>query len=148
MSSRPRLAELTRRGGEHLAGLTELGAPHGLTVRAIAALLPRRFDASRARDLDATLELRVRDPHGGEPSPLSLQITGGELSVTAGPSRGPQASAEIGAEDMIRLAAGSVGWPELLASGRMSFSGDPFLALRVPSMFRLSAGCASGQPVP
>jgi hypothetical protein len=40
---------------------------------------------------------------------------------------------------MIRLASGAVGWPALLSSGRLEFSGDPFLALRFPTLFRLPA---------
>jgi hypothetical protein len=42
-----------------------------------------------------------------------------------------------GSEDLILLASGAVGWPELLSSGRFELTGDPFLALRFASLFRL-----------
>ncbi|MDQ6744492.1 MAG: SCP2 sterol-binding domain-containing protein, partial [Actinomycetota bacterium] len=95
---------------------------------------------ARARDLEATLELRLRDPHGGPAAPLALHIVHGSLSVSPGPAAGAGATAELAAEDMVRLVAGSVGWPELVSSGRMTLSGDPFLALRFPGLFRLPAG--------
>jgi hypothetical protein len=38
---------------------------------------------------------------------------------------------------MVLLASGEVGWTELLASGRLTLSGDPFLALRFPRLFDL-----------
>ena len=56
-----------------------------------------------------------------------------------GPARGPGAAVELGAGDMIRMASGAVGWPELLSSRRLELSGDPFLALRFPNLFRLPA---------
>jgi hypothetical protein len=43
---------------------------------------------------------------------------------------------------MVRLVSGAVGWPELLSNGRLVMSGDPFLALRFPILFRLPASAA------
>jgi hypothetical protein len=113
---------------------------HGVAMRAIRAALPARFDPEQARDLDATLELRVRKPHGGGSTPLALRIAHGELEISPGPAPGAGAAAELGADDLVRLAAGAVGWPELISAGRMSLTGDPFLALRFPALFRLPAG--------
>jgi hypothetical protein len=45
----------------------------------------------------------------------------------------------VHASDLVRLAVGRAGWPALLASGRLVLSGDPFLALRLPTLFRLRA---------
>ena len=110
-----------------------------MALRTIEAALPRRFDPERARDLDATLELRL---HGGNGHVrrLTLRIDNGRLTVTPGQAADATAVAEVQAEDAIRLAAGSIGWPELVSSGRLAFSGDPFLALRFPALFRLPAG--------
>jgi hypothetical protein len=44
---------------------------------------------------------------------------------------------------MIRLVSGAIGWPELLSSGRLELTGDPFLALRFPTLFRLPAQSAT-----
>jgi SCP-2 sterol transfer family len=153
--TRPRLQELRRRGAERLADLAAAGAPgtRSIAVRAVTTVLPHRFDPSRAVDLEATIELRIRDPGGGAPASVALRVASGELTVSPGPALAPQATAELGADDMIRLAAGSAAWPELLAAGRMSFTGDPFVALRFPALFRLRAGDGPrpgppGQPVP
>ena len=35
------------------------------------------------------------------------------------------------------LGSGAVAWPELFSSGRFELTGDPFLALRFASLFRL-----------
>jgi hypothetical protein len=128
-----------RRGGEKAAVLSARRPVHGLALRTIEAALPRRFDPEQARDLDATLELRVRNPSGGS-TPLSLRIQRGELHVQPGPAREAGAAAELGADDMIRLVSGSVGWPHLISTGRMLLTGDPFLALRFPALFRLPVG--------
>ncbi len=110
-----------------------------LAHRLILALLPRaiarRFDAGAADDLEATLELSIR--HESRPASYALAITGARCSVRAGAPTRANARATIGADDLIRLAGGVVTWPQLLSSGRFELSGDPFLALRFASLFRL-----------
>ena len=98
----------------------------------------------QAHDLDATFELRVRDPRGAEPDRFELRVLEGRCQVRSGAARDPGAVATLGADDMIRLASGAVGWPALLANGRLELSGDPFLALRFPMLFRLPAAAVSG----
>jgi hypothetical protein len=98
-----------------------------------------RFDASRAQDLDATLELRVRFRRMRKPVPFTLRIETGRLRLRPGAAAKPGATATIGAGDLGRLAIGTSRWPELLASGRLELGGDPFLALRFPMLFRLPA---------
>lgn len=139
MSPRPRVQAVLRRGGERVAAWSTHAPVRPVALRTIEAVLPRRFEPERARDLDATIELRL---HGGNGHVrrLTLRIDHGRLTVTPGPAADATAVAEVQAEDTIRLAAGSIGWPELISSGRMAFSGDPFLALRFPSLFRLPAG--------
>jgi hypothetical protein len=95
------------------------------------------FDASRAQDLDATLELRVRFSRARRPMPFTLRVETGRCRLRPGPATNPGATATIAAGDLGRLAIGTVGWPALLASGRLELSGDPFLALRFPMLFRL-----------
>jgi hypothetical protein len=68
-----------------------------------------------------------------------------------GPIAGAGATVTIAAQDTIRVGAGAVAWPELLSSGRLVLAGDPFLALRSPSLFRLPARDSAGrraQPSP
>jgi hypothetical protein len=108
-----------------------------MTGWVIALAIPHRFDGAKAFDLEAGLELRVRERRRRPAMSFSLQIADGRCTVVRGPARDPAASAALGLGDLIRLALGLVGWPELMSSGRLELSGDPFLALRFPTLFRL-----------
>jgi hypothetical protein len=136
-AGRSRARTLLSRGGARVAKLDQRTAPHRLIVRAVPLALAKRFDPSSARDLEAVLELRVRDRGGAARERFELKISGGACEVRPGPARDPSAGVELGADDMIRLVSGAVGWPELLATGRLELTGDPFLALRFPNLFRL-----------
>lgn len=96
-----------------------------------------RFDPGASGELEGVFELRVGDPGGGEPARFRLAVSRGRCQVTPGPAPDAQANAMVRADDMIRLVSGAVGWPELLAAGRLELAGDPFLALRFPGLFRL-----------
>ena len=98
------------------------------------------FDRHSARDLTATLELRVRVVRRRQGLALALEIEDGRLRVRPGAPADPGATVRIGAGGLLRLGVGSVAWPQLLSTGRLELSRDPFLALRVPSLFRLPAG--------
>ena len=81
-----------------------------------------RFEAGLAREAVAGIDAGPTEPAVERVTPIFIRLI------------------EVQAEDAIRLAAGSIGWPELVSSGRLAFSGDPFLALRFPALFRLPAG--------
>jgi hypothetical protein len=125
------------RGGERVAGLDARPVPHRVILRALPYAIARRFDPEAARDLRAVFELQVRDPGGSEPARFGLTVADGRCEVRPGPAADPAATATIGADDLIRMVSGAIGFPELLASGRMELGGDPFLALRFPALFRL-----------
>jgi len=108
---------------------------HALILAALPRAIARRFDAAAAADLDATLELAVR--HDSRPASYALAITASHCAVRAGAPAEAGARAAIGADDLILLAGGAVTWPQLLSSGRFQLTGDPFLALRFASLFRL-----------
>jgi SCP-2 sterol transfer family len=130
---------LISRGGARIAMLDRRPAAHKVILRALPLAISQRFDPSTAGDLEAVFELRVRDPAGRTAARFELAIASGACDVRPGAARSPGASAELGADDMIRLVSGATGWPELLSSGRLELSGDPFLALRFPALFRLPA---------
>jgi hypothetical protein len=131
-------AQLSR-GGERVAALDRRPVPHRVILRALPRVIPKRFDPAAAGDLEAVLELRVPDPHGGEPARFALKIADGRCEAHPGPAPHAGATVTVSAGELIRLVSGAVGWPQLLASGRLELAGDPFLALRFPGLFRLSA---------
>jgi SCP-2 sterol transfer family len=98
------------------------------------------FDRRSARGLTAVLELRVRVVPGRRGTPVTLRIDDGRLSIRPGAAPAPGAVASIRLIDLLRLGVGAAAWPQLMAAGRLQLSGDPFLALRFPSLFRLRAG--------
>lgn len=134
-----------RRGGVRAGRLDRVPGGHLALVRMIERTLPRLLQASAAGDLDATFALEIIHPRGRRPDVLGLTVRNGALTVTRGRPRSAGATVSISAEDMVRLATGDAGWPELLASKRLALGGDPFLGLRFPRMFDLPA--EAGRPV-
>lgn len=110
-------------------------AMHRLILAVLPRAIARRFNAAAADDLNATLELAIR--HDSRPASYALSIAGARCSVRSGAPASANARASIGADDLILLAGGAVTWPQLLSSGRFELTGDPFLALRFASLFRL-----------
>jgi hypothetical protein len=108
---------------------------HRLILAVLPRAIARRFDAALADDLDATLELAIR--HHSRPASYALEIAGARCCVRSGAPPRAHARATIGADDLILLAGGAITWPQLLSSGRFELTGDPFLALRFASLFRL-----------
>jgi hypothetical protein len=139
------LERAVRRGGVHVARVDHLRGGHLALVRAIERALPRLFDPAAAGELDAVFALEINHPRGGRPDVLGLSVRAGRLRVTRGRPAAAGATVTLGADDMILLATGDVGWPELLARGRLKLAGSPFLALRFPKLFGLPA--RAGQPV-
>jgi hypothetical protein len=138
-AGRVRALEVLRRGGTRVARLDRGTVSHRALVQAVTRAMPRRFDSSAAGDLDATFELRLRDPRGGEPDRFELKISGGSCELRPGAATNPAVTVTVGADDAVLLASGAVGWPELLSNGRLVLGGDPFLAIRFPKLFRLPA---------
>jgi hypothetical protein len=131
-----------RRAGVRVARADRTTAGHLALVRVIERAIPRLFHADSADGLETVFELEIT---GRRPTFLSLAVRDGQLVVTRGRPSAAGASVSIGADDMVRLVTGDTGWPELLASGRLALSGDPFLALRFPRLFDLPA--SAGRPI-
>jgi hypothetical protein len=106
------------------------------------------FDRRSARHLTATFELRVRILRGRRGVPFVMRIDAERRRLHPGAPADPGAIAAIDAWDLVRLGLGLAAWPQLLSSGRLELSGDPFLALRLPTLFKLRAGSPSrGEPL-
>ncbi len=124
------------RGAIHMARLDRRRLVHWIVLRVIPRAIAMRFDPP-TDDLEATFELAIRDPRGRAPTRFELEIAGQSCSVRAGAAQRPGARALVGSDDLILLTSGAASWPELLSSGRFELTGDPFLALRFASLFKL-----------
>ena len=100
------------------------------------------FDRQAARELTATFAVRVRVARRRRPLAFGVRVEQGRMRVSWGAPVEPGASVTVEARDLMRLGFGTVGWPQLLADGRLELAGDPFLALRFPGLFRLPSGTA------
>lgn len=133
---------MARLGGR-VARLGRRPVLHRLIVAAIPVAVRVLFDPSAAADLETTFELRVRDPRGREPVRFTIFVRDCRCQISAGAAADAVAAVTAGADDLVLLASGAVGWPELLSGGRMELTGNPFLALRFPVLFRLPPGPAA-----
>jgi hypothetical protein len=128
-----------RYGGARVARLDRRPRARRVLLRALPHAIPRWFDADAARGLEATFELRIPGRDGENLDRWAVKIYDGRCTVSAGAASNPGATVTIAADELIRVASGDVGWPELLSTSRLELAGDPFLALRFPSLFRLPA---------
>ena len=100
------------------------------------------FDRNAARGLTVTLALHIRVARRRKPLSFALRIEDGHLRVRRGAPAAAAATITMRLRDLLALAVGSTGWPQLLAAGRLELTGDPFLALRFPGLFKLPASAA------
>jgi hypothetical protein len=140
---RARAEVLFSRAGNRFAELDARPMPHRIILLFVPQAMKVMFDPTQAVALDCVIELRVTDPAGGAPTPFTITINGGACKIKRGAAPHPGAGATLRADDMVRLASGAVGWPELLAANRLGLFGDVFLAVRIPRLFRLPAQAVS-----
>ncbi len=136
---RVRFRDAIAKGVEAVARLEQRPLFYRAVLRAIPLAITRRFDAEAAADLDALFELRIRDPRGHEPGRFTIKIHDGRCEVRRGGAGEGVTAVTVAAGDLVRLGSAAMGWPELLSSGRLELSGNPFEALIFPTVFRLPA---------
>jgi hypothetical protein len=139
-SGRTTAERAVRRGGTQLARLDRYRGAHTVLLLGIYLFIPLLFDPGAAGDLDASFELRIRNPHGGDPDACSVVVAERRCRVLFGTNPKTRVIVTTGADDIIRMASGDIGWPQLVSAGRLVLWGDPFLALRFPLLFGLPAG--------
>jgi hypothetical protein len=148
MSGAPRRTSFrgaVARGGAAVARFEHRPLLYRVVLRAVPIAIPRRFDAAAAGDLNTLFELRIRHPRGHEPARFTITIRDGRCEVRPGGAGDGVTAVTVAPGDLVRLASAATGWPELLSSGRLEVSGNPFEALRFPTLFRLpSARAAAG----
>jgi SCP-2 sterol transfer family len=136
---RTNFRSVVARGGEAVARLEHQHLLYRAVLRTIPTAISRRFDAEAAGDLDALFELRIRDPRGHPPGRFTIRIHKGRCEVRRGGAGDGVTAVTVAAGDLVRLGSAATGWPELVSSGRLELSGNPFEALIFPTVFRLPA---------
>ncbi len=131
------MSAVVARAGDAVARLDRRPVPHRVILWAIPAAVRLLFSPEAAGDLDAIFELRVRSPRGPELERFAIVIRGGSCQVKRGGADDAGAAVTAGADDLVRMVAGTVGWPSLLANGQLLLTGNPFLALRFPGLLAL-----------
>jgi len=135
---------IVQRGGAGVARLDNSRGAHAVLLQAIYLLVPRLFNPEVAGDLDAKLELRIRDPRGGDPDVSTIVIAQRRCRVVPGPDPAARVAVTVGVDDLVRMVSGEVGWPQLVSARRLVLWGDPYLALRFPLLFGLARGAGEG----
>jgi hypothetical protein len=131
-------------GGTQVARINRFPQGHAALLLSIYVLMPLLFDPKWAEGVEASFELRIPDPEGNEPDVSTVVVGDGRCQVIPRPDPGARVTVTIGADDIVRMASGAIGWPQLVSARRMVLWGDPYLALRFPLLFGLPAG--RGEP--
>jgi SCP-2 sterol transfer family len=131
-----------RRGGARVARWDRNPAAHAALLLVIERTIPLLFNPDAAGRIDQRFELRIRNPRGLEPDAFTIVVADRRCTVVRGPAHAACVTVTIGADDLVRLVSGDVGWPALLSRGRLVIAGNPFLALRFVRMFGLPAQTA------
>ncbi len=103
-------------------------------LRALPAVLERRFSPAAAAGLSTLYELRVRAPSGEVDARFALRVADATLSVERRAAPEATAWVAVGLGDMIRLAGGGTQLWALMAQKRLDIGGEPFTALRFPAL--------------
>lgn len=101
-------------------------------VKAFFQLLPGKFDADAAEDLDAVYQFDLSGAQGGQ---YILTIREGACQVTEGLHEDPHVSLSMSGEDCLKILNGQLSGPAVAMSGRLKISGDIGLAMQLKALF-------------
>lgn len=105
------------------------------TVKEILADLPRRFDPETARGVKAVIQYRISGPRGGS---FHALVSDGRIEVHEGAHPSPDLTLTMSDEDCVEIATGKLSDQMAFMSGRLRIAGDMGLAVRMPSLLRMS----------
>lgn len=137
------LAGRVERGALRMVAATDPGRLELLARRpvrdvgrlVVVAVLPTRFDAERAGDLDATYELQLVHADGAGHDPIAIRVRRGRCRVRPGPAEDADVTLRIRLDHLLRLVAGEVDVRAVLGDGRLTFCGDVLRFIRFPGLF-------------
>ena len=102
----------------------------------IFRIAPHRLDRDATAGERTLIEIRVRDPHGGDPFRRQLLIGRGRCRVSRHDHGEADSVVTFDPVSFLRFAAGQQGARDLFVSGRVSVDGSLLAAAELPSFFR------------
>ena len=92
----------------------------------------RHFDASKAKGIDATVQMKLTGSDGGE---YHIMIKDGAAKLVTGHADHPNATVEVASKDWMDILAGTLDSTAAFMNGKLRVSGDLGLMMRFQSMF-------------
>jgi putative sterol carrier protein len=102
--------------------------------------MPERFNAERARGIEAVVEWRILDRADGGHDSFQVAIEDGTCRVEQGPAEDPAVTYEIAPVDFVKLVTGNASGPKLFLFGRLKVRGNLLLAARMQTLFSIPGG--------
>jgi putative sterol carrier protein len=105
----------------------------GRVLERIFSEMQERFQPERAQGVDADVQWIVRDE--GEEHAFAAQIRDGTCVIEPGRIDSPKVTLSMGLAPFAKLVSGQAQGPQLFMTGKLSVSGDLFLAQRLTGFF-------------
>lgn len=91
-------------------------------------VLPKKFDASKAESLDATVQMNITGPEGGQ---WAITVKNRNLAVRKGSEEKPTMTITMADLDFVDLINGKMSGEKAFMSGKLKFDGDFSVALKL-----------------
>jgi putative sterol carrier protein len=91
-------------------------------------VLPNRFNPSKAKDVDVTVQINIMDPNGGE---WIVTIKDQKLEVKEGTHPSPTLVINMAETDYMDMVNGKMSGEKAFMTGKLQFKGNIALALRL-----------------
>lgn len=96
------------------------------------ALMAENFDASKAANVDGTIQVELTGEGGGK---WGIVLGGGNLDVVEGGVESPTTTLTMSADDFVGLVNGNVNAMAAFMQGKIKLQGDMGLAMKFQSIF-------------
>ncbi len=110
-------------------------AERAKNVAQIFDLMPERFLADQAGDMEAVIQMDLNGDDGGG---WTLLVKDRTLSITTGTNADADMTMSMQASDWLEIARGEANSMALFMQGKIHVTGDMGLAMKMQTMFDLS----------
>ena len=103
-------------------------------VQEIFDKMPQAFQADKAADVNATVQLNLNGDGGGD---WKVEIANGQISTEQGTAASPDLTLAMDASDYVALTRGEANAMGLFMAGKIQLQGDMTLAMKFQEMFSM-----------